>query len=1445
MSASSLALRTALFCMLTLSVGTVYAGVGVTPPYVNNTMLLPGSVYAQEINAVSSAVTYDQWVHPVKSAAIANDWITYDPAPPFRIPAGQTKATFKAVVNVPQDAAPGNYTGRITLKFNTDPNVPSGGGAVVDVNLTVVTTPVVSLSIRRYYSLPDTVGRTPIATCFDVQNDGNTAGSYSRVELAVRTYGGAPVGTFGADILTTVPAFTRMPVCVDVPNTLSPGTPSSYIANLRIFNGEVLAANAELSLYLMPNPNTLPVARAGADRTLRAGPGDVADVTLDGSTSSDANGPIAAWAWSQQGTTFATTPTATVTLSPGVHTFRLRVTDGSGESTTDDVTITVTPYNLAPIAVAGEDVVIAESADGFVSVTLDGSNSSDPDGDLLMYAWLLDGEPVASEPTTTLDLEPGVYLATLIVDDGRGGMASDEVLIEVLDVPCGGPCDDQIACTVDSCDALTDTCQHVPVGCITDRDGDGLADSADNCPDLANDQADFDGDSLGDACDDDDDNDGVPDSSDRCPFVIDPLQANTDGDSLGDACDPDIDNDGFANLTDNCPLVANEDQDDLDEDGAGDTCDTDDDNDGTSDVDDVCPRLADSDQLDTDGDGAGDTCDADLDGDGVDNETDNCPTLANPDQQDLDLDEAGNACDSDDDNDGAPDDTDNCRLTHNPDQLDTDLDLVGNACDSNDDGDLWPDSNDNCPLTAQADQADGDSDGAGDACDDDRDGDTVTNGVDNCPDDHNGDQTDTDGDRAGDACDGDDDGDGVEDLIDNCPLLVNDQADLDTDGIGDACDEDGDGDGIPDTLDNCLVVNNGAQDDTDSDGAGDLCDADDDNDGVEDGGDNCPRVANDQADLDGDEVGDTCDDDADGDGVVDMDDNCERVNNPDQDDLDQDGEGDGCDVDVDGDGHPNAADNCPRLASADVSDLDHDGLGDACDNDVDGDGFPNRDDNCPTTASASQADADQDGLGDACDNDRDGDGLDNDDDNCPDIANTLQDDFDGDGRGDLCEDDLDGDGVLDGVDNCAFAANLDQADLDQDLVGDACDPDLDGDGVGNIADNCAGVSNPGQNDLNQDGVGDACSLDDDGDTSPDQVDNCPRDPNPDQADLDQDGTGDVCDSDRDGDGVFNAADNCPEVANNDQRDLDQDGLGEACDADRDGDGIADEDDVCPEVADPEQVDFDNDGVGDACEDDQDGDSVLDAEDECPGSGDVAVDPTNGCSIEQLCPCAGPRGTNDEWRTNARYVSCVTQAARRFVKQRLMTAAQQSATVGAAQASDCGYLPCNGRVLTQSPSASGPVLVLEVTAHEPVRQAPSAPVVYAGETRILPDGAGRYRVPFRAANGNLIQDTLLPKDLKSSSLPKGAIVVLRGAAGNYTLGLYGNLPARARLGSTVVARVEGGERANERNQSFERQGDGLWGIGNAGQDEFVSTPAQTTLHMTVGRGNDLLKGRLCQ
>ena len=225
----------------------------------------------------------------------------------------------------------------------------------------------------------------------------------------------------------------------------------------------------------------------------------------------------------------------------------------------------------------------------------------------------------------------------------------------------------------------------------TDTDSDGVIDLVDNCPTVSNpDQADTDGDGIGDACDvpTDTDGDGIEDVLDNCPLVPNPDQADSDGDGIGDACDPltDSDGDGIADSSDNCPSIANADQADHDGDGIGDICDDDDDNDTVLDTLDNCPLIANPDQLDTDGDGIGDACDTstDSDGDGILDSVDNCPADPNPDQLDTDGDGIGDVCDplTDSDNDGVADAVDNCPFIANLDQSDIDGDGIGDPCDT-------------------------------------------------------------------------------------------------------------------------------------------------------------------------------------------------------------------------------------------------------------------------------------------------------------------------------------------------------------------------------------------------------------------------------------------------------------------------------------------------------------------------------------------------------------------------------------------------------------------------------------------------------------------------------------------------------------------------------------------------------------------------------------------
>jgi hypothetical protein len=167
--------------------------------------------------------------------------------------------------------------------------------------------------------------------------------------------------------------------------------PGTYVIMLTVSDGT--ASNSASTT--VSTINSAPVANAGPNQTVPLG----STATLNGSGSSDVDGDPLTYHWSlitkPAGSAAALSGAATVSPTfvvdkPGNYVARLIVSDGHGNSASANVTITT--QNTPPVANAGPGQVVPVGS----LVRLNGSNSTDVDGDPLTYQWSLVTVPAGS-----------------------------------------------------------------------------------------------------------------------------------------------------------------------------------------------------------------------------------------------------------------------------------------------------------------------------------------------------------------------------------------------------------------------------------------------------------------------------------------------------------------------------------------------------------------------------------------------------------------------------------------------------------------------------------------------------------------------------------------------------------------------------------------------------------------------------------------------------------------------------------------------------------------------------------------------------------------------------------------------------------------------------------------------------------------------------------------
>ena len=251
--------------VLFFNVLALYAGFGVTPPYVSNVSLTRNSVYEQTIYLVRSDPTTDLKATVSIDVPGVNDWFVISEGNEFVLPRGEQKVPMTVKVTVPEDADFKQYSGNIRIKTGaTDDKVQSGAvsislGAQIDVDLTVIDKKIKDFKVRKigvsdlneghkvgwlYYPgkinfemLIENIGNVPIAPSDVVFRIYDKSGNVLLEEAHKKGK------------IEQVEPFATKSVIAELPTRLPSG---SYLARFEIKNSDDVKLSGEVNLSVLP-----------------------------------------------------------------------------------------------------------------------------------------------------------------------------------------------------------------------------------------------------------------------------------------------------------------------------------------------------------------------------------------------------------------------------------------------------------------------------------------------------------------------------------------------------------------------------------------------------------------------------------------------------------------------------------------------------------------------------------------------------------------------------------------------------------------------------------------------------------------------------------------------------------------------------------------------------------------------------------------------------------------------------------------------------------------------------------------------------------------------------------------------------------------------------------------------------------------------------------------
>ncbi len=203
--------------------------------------------------------------------------------------------------------------------------------------------------------------------------------------------------------------------------------PGNYTVTLTVTDDKGGSSQTSETI-IVEAENNPPTAKIVASATSGIAP---LTVSFDGGQSSDSDGSIATYQWSASNGLSANTANTEFSFEQaGTYTVTLMVTDDKGATATASETITVAE-NQAPSA---KIVASANSGVAPITITLEGNQSSDPDGSITAYQWSTSNGLNANTTNAEFSFEQtGTYTVTLTVTDNKGATATASETITVAE----------------------------------------------------------------------------------------------------------------------------------------------------------------------------------------------------------------------------------------------------------------------------------------------------------------------------------------------------------------------------------------------------------------------------------------------------------------------------------------------------------------------------------------------------------------------------------------------------------------------------------------------------------------------------------------------------------------------------------------------------------------------------------------------------------------------------------------------------------------------------------------------------------------------------------------------------------------------------------------------------------------------------------------------------